>query len=301
MRDAVLALDVGGTRIKALWQDEHGERLDEFIIDTPVRADPLATIAAIVDLAVERSQSEPHDVNPVAIGLAIPGLVDEERGIAIHSENLGWRDIDLAARFRDRTELPVIISQDVRAGARAELHSGSARGASSMLFVPIGTGVGAALVLDGVVRTGPHNRAGEIGHIPVGSSTQPCLCGKIGCLESIASATAIRTRYNARANASAGGAGDVIARAAQGDPDAAAVWDEAVDALAASLSAADLILDLDRVVIGGGLSLAGETLLEPLRSRLALHGSADTAVVGALHRDLAGAVGAGVRAWAAVR
>ncbi|SDG40053.1 ROK family protein [Microbacterium pygmaeum] len=304
MLEAVLAVDVGGTRIKAHWQDPEGRLLSEWVIPTPARDDPSDTIDAIVDLAIDGARQTPAGIRPVAIGLAVPGLVDERTGLAIHSENLGWRDVDLAARFRDRTQLPVAISQDVRAGARAESYSGSARGASSTLFVPIGTGVGAAIVLDGVVRAGPNNRAGEIGHIPAGGSTQPCMCGRSGCLESIASASAIRSRYNARirdADAPVDGAAEVIARAGAGDRVAAEVWGDAIDALAASLSAADQILDLDLIVIGGGLSLAGETLLGPLRLHLAQRGSASTAVVGAFHRDLAGAVGAGLRAWELAR
>lgn len=300
MRDAVLAVDVGGTRIKTHWQDAEGGRLGERIVTTPSCDDPLDTIDAIVDLTVRSALLPPPGLHPVAIGVAVPGLVDEEKGFAIHSENLGWRDVDLARRFGDRTLLPVAVSQDVRAGARAESHSGSARGASSVLFVPIGTGVGAAIVLDGIVRAGSSNRAGEIGHIPVGSSTQPCICGRSGCLESIASAAAIRSRYNDRAAASVGSAAEVITRASLGDAVAASVWGEAIDALASSLSAADLILDLDLIVIGGGLSLAGDSLISPLRKRLAQRGSGCT-VVGAYHRDLAGAVGAGLRAWEKVR
>lgn len=301
MRDAVLAVDVGGTRIKAHWQDDEGRRLKEWIATTPSCDDPLDTVDAIVDLTVHSARLAPPGVRPVAIGVAVPGLVDEENGFAIHSENLGWRDVDLAGRFRDRTPLPVAVSQDVRAGARAESHSGAARGASSVLFVPIGTGVGAAIVLDGVVRAGSSNRAGEIGHIPVGSHTQPCVCGRTGCLESIASAAAIRSRYNIRAADPVDSAAEVIARASRDDDVAASVWGEAIEALASSLSAADLILDLDLIVIGGGLSLAGESLLGPLRAQLAQRGSGSTSVVGAYHRDLAGAVGAGLRAWETVR
>lgn len=301
MGDAVLAVDVGGTRIKAHWQDEDGRRLHEWVIATPVHGNPLDTIDAIVGITVDRARLAPSGIRPVAIGIAVPGLVDEENGLAIHSENLGWRSVDLASRFRDRTPLPVAISQDVRAGARAESHSGAARGASSVLFVPIGTGVGSAIVIDGVVRSGPNHRAGEIGHIPVGSSRQPCVCGRNGCLESIASARAIRSRYNEGADIPVAGAADVITRAILGDTIAATVWADAVDALATTLNAVDLMLDLDLIVIGGGLSLAGEALLEPLRLLLAQRGSGSTVILTAHHGDRAGAVGAGLRAWAATR
>jgi glucokinase len=301
MRDAVLAVDVGGTRIKAHWQDAAGRRLEEWIVSTPVHDDPLETIDAIIDLTVGHALLAPSGVRPVAIGLALPGLVDEENGLAMHSENLGWRDVDVASRFRDRTPLPVAVSQDVRAGARAESHSGSALGAASAMFVPIGTGVGSAIVIDGVVRAGPHHRAGEIGHIPVGHSTQPCVCGQIGCLEAIASARAIRSHYNDRSGSTVGSAAEVISRAARDDAVAVSVWNEALDALAASLSAADLILDLDRIVIGGGLSLAGASLIVPLQERLTQRGSSSAIVGAAHHRDLAGVVGAGLRAWDVAR
>jgi glucokinase len=194
----------------------------------------------------------------------------------------------------ERLGLPVALGHDVRLGGLAEGRIGAAAGSRDYLFLALGTGVGGMLCLDGVPRLGPHHRAAELGHVIVEPDGAPCGCGQRGCLETIASATGITRLYRdalgepadepagtgaaetlgsagteAQPSAETITARDVAALAAGGDPRAAAVWSHAVDALSIALLAAVTVLDLDLVVLGGGVARAGEQLLGPLRERLA--------------------------------
>jgi glucokinase len=200
------------------------------------------------------------------VGLALPGIVDERTGTAITSSNLGWRDVPFGELARERTGLPVAIGHDVRAGGLAEAVLGAGRGVPDFLFLPIGTGVAAAMILDGELYRGPAGWAGELGHVVVRpEGGESCFCGRTGCLEAYASAAAIVRRHGDPALS----AEEVIALAESGDPRALRVWTEALDALATAIDTYTMLLDPSLVVVGGGLGDAGATLLDPLAERLA--------------------------------
>jgi glucokinase len=234
----------------------------------------------------------------VALGVVVPGLVDAAAGMARYSENLGWRDVPFAARLAEATDLPIAFDHDVRAAGAAEQQLGAARGHRDVAFVPIGTGISAALVLDGRPYAGG-GWAGEIGHLDVGSGLA-CVCGSTGCLETVASAAAIARRYTDRSGQPARGALDVTRRMGGGDPDAVAVWDEAADALAFALAAIVAVAAPELIVIGGGLSGAGDVLLDALRGRLEARLSAaqrPPQLCLAELGDQAGLLGAALLAW----
>jgi glucokinase len=281
---SVVGVDVGGTDMKATLLDVafHAQRTP----DTP---------AGIVDAVAELVEAW----RPVAaIGLAVPGVVDEERGVAVWSENLDWRDVPFAARLTERCGLPVVLGHDVRTGALAETRIGAARGMTDVVYLSIGTGIAAGIVLGGRLHAGD-GYAGEIGHTPAGHD-EPCACGGRGCLEAIASAAAIARRYTARSGRPAAGAAEVLAA---GDPDALAVWNEALDALAGALAWLASVLAPEVVVIGGGLSRAGAALFDPLNDRLArlLTFQRVPRLVPAALGDRAGCIGAGLLASDSIR
>ena len=195
----------------------------------------------------------------------MPGLVDDRAGIALYSENIGWRDVPFRELVVERSGLPVGFGHDVRAGGLAERTLGAARGTDDVLFLPIGTGISGAMYVAGALIENKY--AGEIGHIDVGSG-EPCACGAHWCLETVASGASIAKRYNRATGGSAAGAHEVVKLMAAGDHAAATVWDEAIDALARALATYTSLLAPELIVIGGGLSGAGEVLLEPLRRRL---------------------------------
>jgi glucokinase len=283
-----LGVDVGGTDTKAVLLE--GDTAVAFRT-RPTPRSPAAIVHAIAELGAELGEAQ-------AIGLAVPGVVDDERGVAVWSENLGWRDVPFAAQVSDACGLPTVLGHDVRTGALAETRIGAARGMSDVVYVSIGTGIAAGIVLGGRLHSGD-GYAGEIGHTAAGHD-EPCACGAVGCLEAIASAAAIARRYTARTGRPAAGAADVL-RA--GDPDALAVWDEALDALAAALAWIASVLAPEVVVIGGGLSRAGDALFDPLSARIPRHLTFQRVprLVPATLGDRAGCMGAGLLALDSIR
>jgi glucokinase len=234
---------------RAATQDTHGGRI-------------VATVSEIVG---EFRNTSTDGVG--AVGLVVPGIVDEERGIGVRSENLGWRNVPFRDLVAERTRLPVAFGHDVvRAGGLAEYRLGAARNARTALFLPIGTGIAAALIVDGRIHAGG-GYAGEIGHVDVGHG-EPCACGSVGCLEAIASAAAIARRYTRAAGTPVPGALEVADRLRASDPVARRVWDEAVETVALALSWAASVLAPEIVVVGGGLAESGDLLLGPLREAL---------------------------------
>jgi glucokinase len=301
----VVACDVGGTGIKAGLVDEAGRVHDALTVPTPlVEGDGDATAKAILDRVAglvsglgEAAASAGRGA-PAGVGVVVPGLVDAVAGTARYAENLGWRDVPFAARLAEATGLPVAFDHDVRAAGAAEQQLGAGRGHRDVAFVPIGTGIAAALVLDGRPYAGG-GWAGEIGHIDVGSGLA-CPCGATGCLETIASAAAIARRYTSRSGRSVAGALEVAARLGDRDADAFAVWNEAVDALAFVLAVTAAVAAPELIVIGGGLSSAGDTLLEPLRRGVAARVTTpqrQPELCRAALGEQAGLLGAALLAW----
>lgn len=264
----VVALDVGGTHIKAAVIAAGGGVVHHESADTRAGSGPDAVLEGVVDL----TRRLVARFRPAAAGIAVPGVVDEAAGVCVYAANLGWRDVPVRRRVEEGLGIPVAVGHDVRAGGVAEARRGAGRGCSSFLFVPVGTGIAGAILLDGRAMPGHHGGAGEIGHLVVRPDGPPCPCGNRGCVESVASASAIARRYRAAIGAAPDEtvpAAEVNRRAQAGDAIAAAVWDEAVAALADGLAAAVCLLDPQRIVIGGGLSRAGAALLDPLRAALA--------------------------------
>jgi glucokinase len=296
----VVAVDVGGTSTKAALVDGAATALADRTLPTP-RAGA-GTADRVIDMVAQLVDELREPDHPLtAVGLAVPGLVDERRGVAVWSENLDWSDVPFAAAITERCALPTVLGHDVRAGALAETRVGAAHGMRDVLFVPIGTGIAAGLILGGRLHAAD-GYAGEIGHVDTGHG-EPCVCGGHGCLEAIASGAAIARRYAARSGREVTGAADVVLAAASGDPDARAVWDEALDALAGALAWVAGVLAPEAIVIGGGLSRAGASLFDPLDERLRdrLTFQRVPRLVPAALGDRAGCIGAAILALESVR
>ncbi|SEE16937.1 glucokinase [Streptomyces sp. 3213] len=262
---------------------------------------PDAVVEHILGFAAElRAYGEEHYGEPAsAAGVAVPGIVDAERGIAAYSANLGWRDVPLRDLLAGELGVPVALGHDVRTGGLAEGRIGAGQGADRFLFVPLGTGIAGAIGIDGRVEAGAHGFAGEIGHIVVRPGGAPCPCGQTGCLERYASAAAVTEAWAAASGDPGADAADCAKAVTSGDPRAETVWQEAVDALADGLVTALTLLDPRTIIIGGGLAEAGETLFTPLREaveRRITFQKLPTIVPAALG-DTAGCLGAGLLAW----
>lgn len=262
-----LGIDIGGTKTAAVLVGADGALSELVRMPTGFGADEVVATALS---AVERMSALAGVAASAfgSIGIGIPGAVDGRTGRVAHAVNLGLDGLDLGERITDRLGVAVRIENDVKAAALGAHHLlGTADGrAHSMAFLNLGTGLAAGIVLDGRLLRGGQGVAGEIGHIPVDPFGERCGCGQRGCLETIASGSAITRAWGSKHPLPAL---DLFERAAAGDLRAVDVRERFLFGVASAVRILVLTTDVDTVVIGGGLSALGETLLAELRRVLA--------------------------------
>ncbi|MGW7451922.1 ROK family protein [Streptomyces sp. NPDC054787] len=293
-----VAIDIGGTKIAGALVHPDGTMTATTRRPTPRGVDADAVMAAVGEVVADLADS-PLWPSAVRCGIGSAGPVDTSRG-TVSPVNIGaWRAFpvqervaaELAARGAG---LPTVLAGDGVAMTAAEHWLGAARGHANALCMVVSTGVGGGLILNNQLHPGPTGNAGHIGHISVAfdGEGEPCACGGRGCVESIASGTAIarwalaqgwtpapgpegsgngRTPAAARNPSSTGDAtaAGVAAAAGAGDPIALAAFDRAGRALAAAIAATATLVETDIAVIGGGVAAAGDTLFTPIRTHLA--------------------------------
>jgi glucokinase len=282
----ILAVDVGGTTIKAAVTDASGIQLIADAVPTPRGADAVAAVAALGDRLIAA-------YGPVtAAGVLLPGIVDPDRRTGVYSANVGWSDLEFGAPLEAAWRVPVGVGHDVTWAGLAEAATGAARGVSDFAFVALGTGISAAIMSGGRMLTRPGAQPGELGHVVVSPGGPECSCGARGCLEAIASARAIAAAYGVTS------AGEVFAAAASEDTRARQVIETATGALADGLALLVALVAPQLIVLGGGLSLAGAALAEPVAKALAARVRVQPVpdVVLAAHRAEAGLAGAALLA-----
>jgi glucokinase len=262
VRPVGLGLDIGATKTLAVAVDREGTVLGERRVATRRGA------AAVVDTAAGAVEallaSLPADAAvrwPVGVG--VPGLVDVQHGTVKHAVNLGldgsW--LPLRDRLEERLGRPVLVENDVNAaavGASALLAAEQAAPTRDLAYLSLGTGLAAGLVLDGRPRRGVHGAAGEVGHIPVDPAGRWCPCGQRGCLETVASGSALAAAWPTPPGTPPATA--LFAAAASGSAAARAVRDDFAAGVAAAVRLLCLIVDVDAVVLGGGVAEVGEPL-----------------------------------------
>ncbi len=266
--DVVLAFDIGGTDMKVGMVHGKPGGASVEVLDIQRHPTPLdgarsgeSVCARIVELTGEYRAAHP-ELHISAVGVTVPGIVDEETGVGVYSANLGWKDFPFKATLQDALGLPVGFGHDVSMAGEAEFRLGAAVGKKDVLVMVIGTGIAGAVVCDGR-RVAGGGYAGEIGHAKV-----PGPDGEMVIMESLGSAGAIARRYTQATGTAVGGARDVMKRAGDGEPDAVRIWQDAVNALAFSVAQCVSILGTETVVLGGGLSMAGDALFTPLAARV---------------------------------
>ncbi|HEV8245158.1 MAG TPA: ROK family protein [Polyangiaceae bacterium] len=238
----------------------------------------LADALALIDEVVRDSELPRERLK--AVGVTVPGLVNQASGEVTLAPNLAWRAVPMRALVREALGLPVVVTNVTNAGAIAEGRVGAARGVRSFVWVHVGTGVGAGIMIDGQLFNGHLGYSGEIGHCPVVSNGPLCPCGLRGCLEQLASSAAMTRaaeqavlrgeqtllagfeRRDARALTVAARAGDTVALR---------ILTQAGEFLGIGLSFLMNLLNPEMLVLGGSVSDAAEFLLGPLRSSAARH------------------------------
>lgn len=265
----LVGVDVGGTKIQVLVTDGDFAVLGRSRAVTPATGGPPAVVQAIHDLIREALHGA-GDPAPAAVGIGAPGTIDRASGVVARSPNLaGWMDpYPLGPEIARRVGAPTVVDNDVRAGMLGEHRLGAGKGYSDVLGVWFGTGVGGALILGGELRRGRSGASGEIGHVVVVPGGRRCGCGRRGCLEAYAGRASMERRARmlhrrgrktdlftlmekaGRDHVTSG----VIARALeQGDDLAHELLEEAVAAGGAGIASVVNVLDVEAVVVGGGL------------------------------------------------
>jgi glucokinase len=266
---AAVALDLGGTKIAAATVTRDGGVLGKEVRHTPVTDGAPEMIKALVSMAgrqVERSSECGMRIE--GVGVATGGAVDVTHGVITHATTMlpGWHGLPLARLLSDQMHLPVCVENDANAMALGEYTHGAAQGCRDVLCVTVGTGVGGALIRNGQLVRGVHSMAGGIGHIVAPAiEGRICECGGIDHIECYASGRAIQKAYAANSRTTPIPSVEGLGRLAErNDPTANSAIRECADALGRVLGGLLNVLDIERVVIGGGVSQLGSIYLRPL-------------------------------------
>ena len=288
-----IGVDIGGTKVLAAEVSPDGEVLRTAQRSTPGRRVELE----LVEDALTEAVTEVAAGRPVAgVGLAAAGFVDAAGERVMFAPHLPWRGEPTLTRLSSRWGTRVALDNDANCAALAELELGAARGVDSALLITLGTGIGGAVVLDGRVVRGRNGMAGEFGHMQVVPGGLPCECGLTGCWEQYSSGNALVAFVRARVETEeyAGcaldelAAGDpfkitgpaVTAAAARGDALALAAYESVGSWLGVGMAGLVAAFDPELLVVGGGVSTAGDLLLVPARTAL------EASLVGRLHREV---------------
>ena len=270
-------IDLGGTKILAAAASADGEILSSDLRPTDPEQGPDAVLNRMIESlreALRQARAEPQALR--AIGVAAPGPLDQARGIVCEPPNLpGWHDVPVSDRLWAAFHVPVYLENDANAAALAEHMYGAGRGSRHMVYLTLSTGIGAGLIIDGRLYRGASGVAGELGHLVIEANGPPCGCGSRGCLEALASGTAIgregaklvaQGRAPVLAELAQGGevTAQLVAEAAlAGDAGAAGVIAAAARYLGLGLTSIVNAFNPEVIVVGGGVAKIGESLLAP--------------------------------------
>lgn len=280
---SAIGLDVGGTKIAAGVVADDGRILHRRVVATPPVADAATMRRVLVDLI---TRLRTRHVGVSAIGVGAAGMIDWPSGHIRWTPNIAYHDLPLQRILTDDTGLPTVVENDANAAAWAEARVGAGAGVGpgggyrDMIVLTVGTGVGGGIVLDGRLHRGRTGIGGEIGHLLVDPANgHRCGCGAVGCLEAMASGTALGRAGQASARADPSGTlaglangadnvtGETVFQAAQlGDPPARALFDELGYWLGVGIASLVALFDPELVLIGGGLVRVGDLLLAPTRA-----------------------------------
>jgi len=273
-----IGVDVGGTKIAAAGVDGQGNICGRVHSPTDVSGPEMTvrSIAETIEAAIAASGASRGEIT--AVGLGLPGKVDPERGIGILSVNLGWRDVPVKSMLEEELGLPCFIENDVKVAALGESRYGAGKGLRNMVYLTIGTGIAAGVIIEGKIYRGSTGMAGEIGHAIIERNGPRCKCGTRGCLEAVAAGPAIAAlaisaieagsetslRDMAKANKGLVTAEMVCQAARQGTPVAREIFEEIGSYIGLGVHMLIMLYDPELVVLGGGVTEAGDLLLNPV-------------------------------------
>ena len=274
-----IGIDLGGTNIAVGVVDGHHRIVAEASLPAGAHRPAeqvVADMCRAVELALDKAGLTPADC--ASIGVGTPGTCDPERGVVVRAYNLNWFDVPVCAMLTAHFGLPARLSNDANCAALAETVAGAAVGCRNMMLITLGTGVGGGIIVDGRIVSGLGGAGGEPGHSLLVLDGEPCTCGRRGCWEVYASATALIRQGREAAAAHPTSllnrypeltGRDVFDAADAGDEAAQAVLERYYVYVAAGITDLVNILSPEMVLIGGGISRQGERLLRPIRRYVA--------------------------------
>ena len=275
-----LGIDIGGTKIEVIVLNAANELIGQALTPTDTST-PKHLVESITAAATQALTSAQTDFTQVAaVGMGIPGQVNSRTGDVALAVNLNLSNYPLGRELSQQWGKPVVLENDVRAAAVGAYHHLTQPSAlsphSSLVYLSLGTGIAAGVVLEGQLYRGAQGMAGEVGHIVVDPQGERCACGQTGCLETISAGPGI-VRQARQAGLVVNHAGDVYA-AASHNPIAQAIVHKVSSALCQAIQSLFMSYDVDKLVLGGGVTRAGEAFLNPIRHILAQHRAASPLV-----------------------
>lgn len=275
MEKLILGIDIGGTSVKIGLIYEHGEVLTKWEVPTNLEDNGIHIASEVWEsISGQLKEQKIDDSRLLGIGIGAPGFIDQESGVVYHAVNIGWKNFELADHFKKLSGLPVFAGNDANVAALGENWKGAGNQAKNLIAVTLGTGVGGGIIANGFVLGGENGTAGEIGHITIEPDGYLCNCGRKGCLETITSATGIVRQgmdlikehpeselaayYEKNKTLTAK---DIFELASQGDALAEQVVEHTADVLGLAIANIAIIINPSKVLIGGGVSKAGDQLI----------------------------------------
>lgn len=276
MREEILVgIDIGGTTVKLGFINSQGDILEKWEIPTNVTNAGNAILDDIWNSINNKlDQVELKNKTILGLGVGAPGFINSTTGYVYEAVNIGWKNFDLAQKLKEKSGLPVFVENDANLAALGENWIGAGEQADDMIAITLGTGVGGGIIANGSALNGVNGMSGEIGHITIDPSGYQCNCGRRGCLETIASATGIvrqamdyitiHTDSNLAVFYKENGkltAKDVFDLASQGDAGCEEIVNYTTDILGLTIANMCTLINPSKVLIGGGVSKAGDQLL----------------------------------------
>lgn len=277
MEKVIIGIDIGGTTSKLGILNRQGTILLKWEIPTS-KADKGDILVRDIWQSIQSKLTLEQKNNILGIGVGAPGFIDGTTGLVYEAVNIGWKNFQLAEQFSQLTKLPVFVENDANIAALGENWVGAGNQVENLIAITLGTGVGSGIIAAGTILNGVNGTAGEIGHITIDPNGYPCNCGRRGCLETVCSATGIVRQAMALAEekpdsnlakfigeSGALTAKDVFALAKKGDTLCQTVVEHTGDTLGRTIADLAIIINPSIILIGGGVSKAGDQLLSVIK------------------------------------
>jgi len=284
MEEIIIGIDIGGTTVKIGFLKRNGDILYKWEIPTNKENHGMIVEEIWQSIQTHMKKQGITIEHIASIGVGVPGFVDRESGLVYKGTNIGWENYELKKQLTSLADVPVFVENDANMAALGENFKGSGNQASNLIFVTLGTGVGGGIIVNGNIMSGENGTAGEIGHITIEPDGYACNCGQQGCLETIASATGMVRQAMEKISENPTSElaqiyhqhGDITTKeifelASVGDTFCKQIIARTTDILGAVLADLAVIINPSQIIIGGGLSKAGEPLLTPIKYSFQKH------------------------------